>query len=107
MWDIPGGYLEEHEHPLDALRRELLEETGLAIEPDGFLGVWMDWYGAAPDANSTLNLVWTVRVTGGDLQAADDVAELAWFAPDALPPPEELAFTLLPSVFEAWRAGRA
>jgi NADH pyrophosphatase NudC (nudix superfamily) len=26
-WDIPGGFLEEGEHPLDGLRRELCEET--------------------------------------------------------------------------------
>jgi hypothetical protein len=38
------------------------------------------------------------------LRAADDVAELAWFAPDELPPPAELAFTLLPEVFAAWRS---
>ena len=41
-WDIPGGFLEEGEHPLDALRRELLEETGLEIEPLDLLGIWME-----------------------------------------------------------------
>src|SRR5205085_1223949 len=32
-WDIPGGFLEEGEHPLDGIRRELREETGLDVEP--------------------------------------------------------------------------
>ncbi len=103
LWDTPGGYLEEHEHPLDGLRRELLEETGLTIEPVRFLGAWMEWYGTAPDANATLNLFWTARVVAGEPVAADDVAELGWFAAEELPPSGELAFTLLPSVFEAWR----
>ncbi len=60
-----------------------------------------------PSANSTLNMVWRARVVGGELQAADDVAELAWFAPDDLPPRGELAFTLLPGVLAAWRAATA
>jgi NAD+ diphosphatase len=107
MWDTPGGYLHEHEHPLDGLRRELLEETGLEIEAIAFLGVWMDWYGEGPSANSTLNMVWRARVVAGELQADDDVAELAWFAPADLPPEEELAFGLLPSVFAAWRRAQA
>jgi NAD+ diphosphatase len=104
LWDTPGGYLNEHEHPLDGLRRELREETGLTVEPVRFLGVFMDRYGDGPDANSTLNLFWTARIVEGDPVAADDVAELRWFRPDELPRPDELAFTLLPSVFDAWRS---
>jgi NAD+ diphosphatase len=104
LWDIPGGYLEEHEHPLDGLRRELLEETGLTVEPERFVGCFMDTYGDAPDATATLNLVWTVRVVAGEAVAADDVAELRWFSPDGLPQAAELAFTSMPSVLEAWRS---
>jgi NADH pyrophosphatase NudC (nudix superfamily) len=44
-WDLPGGFVDEGEHPLEALRRELREEAALEIEPDEFLGVWMDRYG--------------------------------------------------------------
>jgi ADP-ribose pyrophosphatase YjhB (NUDIX family) len=104
LWDILGGYLEEHEHPLDGLHRELLEETGLTIEPTRFLGVFMGAYGHEPDASETLNLIWTARIVGGEPVAGDDVAELRWFAADELPGEDELAFDLLPGVFEAWRA---
>ena len=103
-WDTPGGFVEEGEHPLEALVRELREETGLDIEPGAFVGVWMDVYGDAPDAESTLNLYWEARVLGGELQAGDDVAELAWFEPDSLPPPERIAFTTVADALVAWRA---
>lgn len=103
-WDVPGGYLEEHEHPLDGLRRELREETGLEIEPLEFVGVWMEWYGEGPDVASTLNMFWTARVAGGEMRAADDVSELAWFRAAKLPHANELAFAHLPAVLAAWRA---
>ena len=103
LWDCPGGFLEEGEHPLDGLRRELLEETGLVAGPARFVGVWMDRYGDAAEAAATLNLYWAVVVDDGEPVAADDVAELRWFAPNALPGPSELAFTTVERALEAWR----
>lgn len=104
LWDCPGGFLEEGEHPLDGLRRELREETGLELGPLRFVGVWMDRYGDAADAVATLNLYWAGRVEGGEPVAADDVAELRWFPPNALPEPSELAFTTVADALAAWRA---
>jgi 8-oxo-dGTP diphosphatase len=103
-WDIPGGFLEEGEHPLEGLRRELREETGLEVEPHEFLGVWMDRYGGDSTAEATLNLYWTARVASGEARAADDVDDLRWFERDELPPPEALAFENVPLVLAAWLA---
>jgi ADP-ribose pyrophosphatase YjhB (NUDIX family) len=103
-WDIPGGFLEEGEHPLEGMRRELREETGLEVEPLEFVGVWMDRYGGDSTAEATLNMYWTARVVGGEPEAADDVSELGWFGADELPAPEELAFENVPLVLSAWRA---
>jgi ADP-ribose pyrophosphatase YjhB (NUDIX family) len=102
-WDLPGGFVEEHEHPLDALRRELREETGYDVEPGRLLGIWMDEYGGDSTAHATLNLFWIARVVGGTPEAADDVSELRWFAPGALPADDELAFRCVGSALAAWR----
>ncbi|MDQ3382050.1 MAG: NUDIX domain-containing protein [Actinomycetota bacterium] len=64
-WDTLGGFLDEGEHPLDGLRRELLEETGAEVEPSEFIGAYLDTYGDGPDATSVLNLVWEARIVSG------------------------------------------
>jgi ADP-ribose pyrophosphatase YjhB (NUDIX family) len=102
-WDVPGGFLNEDEHPLDALRRELVEETGLAVEPVDFVDVRLDRYGTGEDAATTLNLYWTARVTGGRAEAGDDASELRWFAPDELPPDGEIGFPNVRELLRSWR----
>ena len=89
---------------MDGLRRELREETGLDVEPLDFLGIWMDRYGGDSTAEATLNLYWTARAIGGEPAPADDVDDLRWFAPDELPPKDQLAFENVPLVLAAWRA---
>jgi len=100
LWDLVGGFLAEGEHPVDGLLREVREETGVELEPGRLLGIWMGDYGG----RSTLNLIWLGRLQDGELQAADDVAELRWFGPDELPASEELAFDgLVSEILRAWR----
>jgi ADP-ribose pyrophosphatase YjhB (NUDIX family) len=96
LWDLPGGFLHEDEHPLDALRREIREETALEIEPIDFLGFWLEPY----DGRIVLCLAWTAHVRG-EARAGDDLGELHWFEPDELPAPAELAFTHYPEVLSA------
>jgi 8-oxo-dGTP diphosphatase len=102
-WDIPGGFLDENELPLDGLRRELREETGLEIEPAEFLGTWLQPYAG----RTVLCLTWLARRTGGDPVAGDDLMELAWFGPDELPGPAELAFETFVEILSLWRDKQA
>jgi ADP-ribose pyrophosphatase YjhB (NUDIX family) len=101
-WDLPGGFLEEGEHPLDGVRRELREEAGVEIEPLELLGIWMDRYGGDGSAAATLNFYYTARIVEGEPEAADDVAEFGWFTPDEIPD-DELAFGHLHEVLTAWQ----
>ena len=94
-WDLPGGFLEEGELPLDGLRREFLEETGLEVEPVEWVGAYLDPY----DAAFVLGLTWVVQADGEPV-AADDVEELAWFGPDEIP--TEMAFPSQNDVMRDW-----
>jgi ADP-ribose pyrophosphatase YjhB (NUDIX family) len=101
LWDLPGGFLDEDEHPLDALRREIREETSLEIDAVDFLGFWLEPYGS----RIVLCLTWTARASG-EGRAADDLFELRWFGPDELPGAAELAFSHYPAVLSAALARR-
>lgn len=101
-WDLPGGFLDEGEHPLDCVRRELREEAGIGLVDERLLGSWMDRYEYKQRVVATLNIYFVARVGDGTLEPADDVAELRWFAPDEVPG-DELAFEHIPAVLAAWR----
>ena len=87
-WDVPGGFIDVDEHPEDALRRELREELGIEAAVGGFIGIFMDRYGA--DGDSTLNLYYQASIAAGTIRPASDVVEASWFPLDH--PPEPMAF---------------
>jgi 8-oxo-dGTP diphosphatase len=101
LWDLPGGFLHENEHPLDALRREIREETSLELEDVDFLGFWLEPY----DGRIVLSLVWTASALGHG-HADDDLVELQWFDSAELPDAGDFAFSHQPAVVSAALARR-
>ena len=102
LWDIPGGFLDEGEDPVDGLRREFSEETGLDVEIEEFLGIWIESYAGRFVHCAT----WIVRPVSGDLVAGDDLVHVEWFAPDRLPVAADFAFPTHPEIVGAWMRRR-
>jgi ADP-ribose pyrophosphatase YjhB (NUDIX family) len=104
LWDVLGGFLEPGESPEGGLQRELREEIGVHCSVGRYLGGFPDTYG--DDGDATLNLAYECRIRAGEPRAADDVSELAWFAPSELPPAEEFGFRSSVDILDAWRGTR-
>jgi 8-oxo-dGTP diphosphatase len=86
-WSIPGGVLEVGELVRQAAVREAREETGLIVEPGELLGVY-DRVLRNREQRVQYHYVlidFLCRRLGGELQAADDAAEVRWFTREELP----------------------
>jgi ADP-ribose pyrophosphatase YjhB (NUDIX family) len=85
-WSLPGGALELGESLDAGVRREVREETGLEVLPlrvfEIFERIIRDASGE-PEYHYVL-IDYVCRVTGGTLQAGDDVCAVKWVERDAL-----------------------
>lgn len=79
-WSLPGGLVETGERLEEAVRREILEETGLLIKPverfDIFERIMRDAEGRAEYHYLLVDYI--CKVMGGDLRAGDDVSRAQW-----------------------------
>jgi 8-oxo-dGTP diphosphatase len=86
---FPGGGIEPGEAPLNALRREFVEETGLKIEPLRVLWATTGFHRSRLRPSlQMLGIYWEVRRIGGSLipHGNGDDVDAAFFCPvHALP----------------------
>ena len=101
LWTFPAGFVESDEEPAAAAVRECREETGLQVEVTQLLDVIA---GREHERGADIVVVYCARWVGGELQAADDVDQVAFFLPGALPP---LAFQATQIALAKWRNAQA
>ena len=79
-WSVPGGVLELGEKLRDGIRREVLEETGLEVEPgdvlDVFDSIFRDEQGRTQYHYVLID--YRCRLLLGEAKAGSDVSEVRW-----------------------------
>jgi 8-oxo-(d)GTP phosphatase len=75
-WTLPKGKLDPGEEPLEAARREVLEETGYHVEVGRDLGEVR--YRQRPGERTKVVRYWSLRATDGRFEADDEVDDLRW-----------------------------
>lgn len=91
-WEFPGGQVEEGESLTDALRREVLEETGIMVSVAALVGVY---------SNTKSHIVmfdFLCDIVGGELATSAESPEVAWVERD-----ESLARIIRPAIRDRMR----
>ena len=77
-WAPPGGVVELHEDPRDTVRREVLEETGVTVEPGQLTGVYKNM------RIGVVSLVFRCQPLSGTHHPTEEAIEVAWLDRDQI-----------------------
>ncbi|MGZ6388240.1 MAG: NUDIX hydrolase [Ktedonobacterales bacterium] len=79
-WTLPGGRMETGESPIEALIREVREETGYHVEIGDLIGVY------SMPAKDNVVLSFVAHIVGrSPWQPTGEIAEIGFFGRDELP----------------------
>jgi len=79
VWNLPGGKMEEGETPVDAVIREVKEETGYDVCIDRLSGVYTN------NRKNDMVFTFVCRIIGGISTVSDESDRIEYFAVDNLP----------------------
>ncbi len=81
-WTTPGGRVEQGESPLAALKREVLEESGLDVIPEALVGVY-----SKPQKDDLVLFLRARVLRHNPWQPNEEISQMGYFGRDELPEP--------------------
>lgn len=88
-WNQPAGWLDVGEDPIDAVKREVEEETGFAFTPKAILGIYSlvrkDIETQERGTPHAIKLLFIGDIdTSKQKQLHDDISAVKWFTPNEI-----------------------
>lgn len=96
-WSFPAGFVDRGEQVEVAARREVMEETGLAVTLGPVLGVFSE------AGEPVILIAYPALEAAGEPAPSDDLVALRWFAPAEFAT-LDLAFPHDTAILTAWQA---
>lgn len=93
-WTLPSGFVDAGEDPMEAARRECLEETGLLIDDFKLLEVL---FSQEHPRGASILIVYRAQIRSGMLKSGDDATQAAFYEINHLP---ALAFASTQKILE-------
>jgi 8-oxo-dGTP pyrophosphatase MutT (NUDIX family) len=88
LWALPGGAQDLGESAIDAVRREVKEETGIDVEVTGLSGIYSDPRHVIAyddgEVRQEFSLCFRARPIGGSLRASSETSRVSWVPFDQL-----------------------
>ncbi len=91
-WNQPAGWIEVGEHPLDAVKKEVREETGSDFKPSGIIGIYSLFRNDLDPVRHAIKIVFRGEIVGEGERDKDEISEVKLFTPEEIyqMPPEQL-----------------
>ncbi|MDP3882911.1 MAG: NUDIX domain-containing protein [Candidatus Staskawiczbacteria bacterium] len=88
-WNHPAGWIEVGESPIEAVKKEVEEETGYKFMPSYLIGVYsldrQDFIRYGEEEHHPIKLIFTGSISEERNESlANDVTEARWFTPEEI-----------------------
>jgi ADP-ribose pyrophosphatase YjhB (NUDIX family) len=105
-WCLPCGWVEPNEKPVEAVIREVREETGLEIEVKQLVGVFTRMPSATNGPHTMIAIVHLCEVVGGTLTLSHEGSALRYWSIDEVQDWHATHERYARAAFEMWRSER-
>ncbi len=88
-WNQPAGWVEVGENPLDAVKKEVEEETGFEFNPTHILGIYSlvrkEFLKKDGEIHHPVKIIFTGIISAEKKRdLTEEISEIKWFAPEEI-----------------------